>query len=286
MKVNVKDLNVELGGSPILKGINFEVGSGKVVGLLGPNGSGKSTLIKCLAGLIPTAMPYVAINDKLLCDMTRRSLAQKVAFVPQHAEADGDLSILDIVRLGRTPFRGAFSFWSEEDNSAVSDAMAYMHLNTLKDRAWQHLSGGERQRCQIARALAQKPDVLILDEPTNHLDIEYQLELMRLIMELPITVIVALHDLNLAANYCQLLAILARGQLVASGAPSEVLTADLLRSIWRVNASIDHSVEGCIDIRYSYHASSKKNTEPNLLRKHGKPVISPMEHVEYTDYVS
>lgn len=251
MKMTVDRLSVKLQDHNILNDVCFEVGPGETLGLLGPNGSGKSTLIRALAGLISSARPHVELNGLTLQDTSRQRLARRVAFVPQHARADAELSVVEIVSLGRTPHRGAFSCWSRADQDAVQEAMALMQLEALAGRAWHRLSGGERQRCQIARALAQKPDVLLLDEPTNHLDIQYQLELMRLITALPVTVIVALHDLNLAANYCQQLVILKEGRLVAAGTPPMILTAGLIQSTWRVDALINRSEKGTINILYA-----------------------------------
>lgn len=250
MSVVVTHLDVALQSTTILSDICFSVVQAQTVGLLGPNGSGKSTLIRSLAGLVPASTDRIQITGTALCQFPRRHLARRLAFVPQHAEADNELSVIDIVRLGRTPHRSAFSRWRETDNHAVHEALTLMQLNDLANRSWQHLSGGERQRCQIARALAQKPDVLLLDEPVNHLDIQFQLELMRLIAALPVTVVIALHDLNLAARYCQHLVVLQQGKVVATGSPQAVLTPELIHSTWKVYASVDHPANGSINIQY------------------------------------
>lgn len=251
MSIIVNNLNVTLQNHTILSDICFSAGHAQTVGLLGPNGSGKSTLIRSLAGLFPVSSDRIRISGTALCQFPRRNLARKLAFVPQHAEADNEMSVIDIVRLGRTPHRGAFSRWRDTDNHAVQEALTLMQLNGLANRTWQHLSGGERQRCQIARALAQKPDVLLLDEPVNHLDIQFQLELMRLITGLPVTVVIALHDLNLAARYCQHLVVLRQGEVVAAGSPSAVLTSELIYSTWQVHALVNHTSRGVMNIQYS-----------------------------------
>ncbi|MGK3114723.1 ABC transporter ATP-binding protein [Candidatus Pantoea formicae] len=250
MTISVHDLSVQLQTRRILTSITLHAPQSKTVGLLGPNGSGKSTLLRALAGLIPGADAHIRIGKETLSHLSRLQLARKLAFVPQHAEADDELTVMDIVRLGRTPHRRAFTFWTAEDNAAVQEAVALMQLEKLVDRCWYQLSGGERQRCQIARALAQRPDVLLLDEPVNHLDIQFQLELMRLVSSLPITVVIALHDLNLAAKYCQHLVVLSEGQVVTAGTPADVLTPERISATWRVKAHINTSEVGILNIQY------------------------------------
>jgi len=250
MSIVVTHLDVVLQNNTILSDICFSAGKTQTVGLLGPNGSGKSTLIRSLAGLFPASSDRIQITGTALCQFPRSHLARKLAFVSQHAEADNELSVMDIVRLGRTPHRGAFSRWRDADNHAVQEALTLMQLNGLVSRPWHRLSGGERQRCQIARALAQKPDVLLLDEPVNHLDIQFQLELMRLITALPVTVVIALHDLNLAARYCQHLVVLQQGKVVATGSPEVVLTPALIHSTWKVHALVNHPSNGTMNIQY------------------------------------
>ena len=155
--------------------------------------------------------------------MPLKTRARQLAFVPQHADVEGELTVEEIVRLGRTPYRKAFQRSTRDDDMAVEEAISLMRLCGLRQRRWQQLSGGERQRTQIARALAQQPRVLLLMSRQTT-DIQHQLELMRLISQLPLTVVVALHDLNLAANYCQRLILLKAGRIAATGAPAEVLT--------------------------------------------------------------
>ncbi|MEB6377460.1 ABC transporter ATP-binding protein [Leclercia adecarboxylata] len=250
MTLSLKGLQVTLQSHQVLHDINLELGTGEIVGLLGPNGSGKSTLLRCLAGLLPRHAHHIQLDGIPLSKISVKERAKRLAFVPQHAGVDGDLSVEQIVRLGRTPHRRGLFGWSERDDRAVEDAIRLMKLADLRYRLWQQLSGGERQRCQIARALAQQPGLLILDEPTNHLDIEYQLELMTLITQLPITVVVALHDLNLAANYCQRLILLKAGRVMASGPPDAVLTPHLIENAWHVKANVMKQGE-TVNIRYA-----------------------------------
>ncbi|WP_292968856.1 ABC transporter ATP-binding protein [Pantoea sp. UBA4549] len=251
MHVVVEKLSVTLQARSILSDISFSAKRSQTVGLLGPNGSGKSTLIRAMAGVQACAYAGVKIGGTLTSNLSRRQLSRKIAFVPQHAESEAEMSVIDIVRLGRTPHRSAFAPWRQADEEAVQQSLSLMKLNALAHRSWHRLSGGERQRCQIARALTQQPDILLLDEPINHLDIQFQLELMRLISALPVTVFVALHDLNLAAKYCQHLVVLHEGQIVATGAPAAVLTPALIRSTWQVDASINRTEQGIMNIQYA-----------------------------------
>ncbi|WP_024136988.1 ABC transporter ATP-binding protein [Salmonella enterica] len=252
MHVVVDKLSVTLQARRVLSDISFVAQRLQTVGLLGPNGSGKSTLIRAIAGVQPCTYASVKIGGKLTSNLSQRQLSRTLAFVPQHAEAaEAELSVIDIVRLGRTPHRKAFTPWRQADEDAVQQALSMMRLDALTHRTWQRLSGGERQRCQIARALTQQPDILLLDEPINHLDIQFQLELMRLISALPITVIMALHDLNLAAKYCQHLVVLHEGHVVASGKPAAVLTPELIQSTWQVDATICRTERGMLNIQYA-----------------------------------
>lgn len=251
MHVTIDNLSVTLQARRVLSDISFAAPRAQTVGLLGPNGSGKSTLIRAMAGVLPCAYAGVKIGGKSTGEMSRRQLSRTLAFVPQHAESEAGMTVAEIVRLGRAPHRSAFSTWRTADEQAVQQALSLMKLNALANRPWQRLSGGERQRCQIARALTQQPDILLLDEPINHLDIQFQLELMRLISSLPVTVIVALHDLNLAAKYCQQLVVLHQGQVVASGAPDSVLTPNLIKRTWQVDATIHRTGRGDMNILYA-----------------------------------
>lgn len=241
MRIEARELNVTLNRTAILHDVTLDVPFGRRIGLLGPNGSGKSTLLRCLAGLIAPARQQVFINHTPLAALSAGWLARRVALVTQHLTLDADLSVEEMVRLGRTPWRSAFSPWRDDDRLAVEQALSDTRLTGLRHKRWHQLSGGQQQRCAIARALAQQPDILLLDEPTNHLDIQHQLELMSLIDSLPMTTIAALHDLNLAANYCDELILLNEGVTVASGPPDAVLTPAHIRSVYGVDVSISHT---------------------------------------------
>ncbi|PHK95490.1 histidinol phosphatase [Pseudoroseomonas rhizosphaerae] len=222
--------------APILRGVSLAVRDGEMLGLVGPNGSGKSTLLRLLAGLLPPARGEVRLLGRPLRRTPRREVARLVALVEQQAETLERITLRDAVELGRTPWLSALRPWGAEDDGIVAGAMAAVDVQHLAARDWASLSGGERQRAHIARALAQRPRILLLDEPTNHLDIHHQLALLELVAALPVTKVIALHDLNQAMR-CDRLAVLQAGRLIRLGPPAEVLTPELLRDVFGVRAA-------------------------------------------------
>ncbi|MGE7369053.1 ABC transporter ATP-binding protein [Neorhizobium sp. NPDC001467] len=241
MSIRTDNITWKIGRKTILDGVSFEAQPGEMLGLLGPNGSGKTSLLRLLAGLKTPHSGSVTLDGRDLRSIGRRVMAQRIAFVEQHATTNSNLRVIDVVKLGRFPHRSMFSGWSTADDDAVAQALARAGMTEKRNERWQSLSGGERQRAHIARALAQSPKELILDEPTNHLDIQHQISLMRLVSDLPITSIIAMHDLNHAAMFCDRLIVLQRGRIVASGAPEEVLRQDLLNDVFAVDARIEVS---------------------------------------------
>jgi iron complex transport system ATP-binding protein len=236
--LNITDISWSVPAARILDQVTFAAPRGSLVGLLGPNGSGKTTLLRVVAGLIRPAEGSVTIGDDDLATLPRPVIARRMALLAQHAETDLDLTVLDIVLLGRTPHHR--SRWSDStaDTGLATEALTRVDLDGFATRKWQTLSGGERQRVQLARALAQQPELLLLDEPTNHLDIGHQLQLLHLVRRSGLTTLAALHDLNLAAMFCDPLAVLHHGRIVAAGPPFEVLTPALLADVYGVDAEI------------------------------------------------
>jgi iron complex transport system ATP-binding protein len=220
-------LSLRLGGRDVLHGVDLSVMPGETLGVVGPNGSGKSTLLKLLAGLRTPSSGSVRLLGEALERMPRRHIAQRLALVEQQADTLDAISVYDAVALGRTPWLSALAPFGNDDRAIVEQALADADASHLRRRLWGELSGGERQRVHIARALAQRPQVLLLDEPTNHLDIQHQLGLLRQVQALPVTTLVALHDLNQALT-CDRLAVLDQGRLVALGKPEAVLTPERL----------------------------------------------------------
>ncbi|ALB64933.1 ABC transporter (iron.B12.siderophore.hemin), ATP-binding component [Cronobacter condimenti 1330] len=241
MSIHANNISWSAGKKRIVDNVSLAVPTGQTLGLLGPNGSGKSSLLRILAGLRRPDAGRVLLDDTDITTLTKKKLAQRVAFVEQHAMTDANIRVRDVVKLGRIPHHSPLSPWTHQDDEIVRQALARVDMLTRSEEGWQHLSGGERQRVHIARALAQSPGEILLDEPTNHLDIHHQMHLMRLISELPVTSIVALHDLNHAAMFCDALIVMQAGQVVASGTPDEVLTESMLREVFKVDARIEIS---------------------------------------------
>ena len=180
----------------IVSDVSLDVAQGETLGLIGPNGSGKSSLLRLLAGLKRPQSGVVEIAGQDIARIPRRALARQLAFVQQSAATDTNVSVRDVVRLGRTPHRSALSGWTAADEAAVASALTRVDMQGRRVQPWQTLSGGEKQRVHIARALAQTPRILFLDEPTNHLDIHHQIGILRMVRALDLTSIEALHDLT------------------------------------------------------------------------------------------
>ncbi|WP_075180404.1 ABC transporter ATP-binding protein [Pantoea sp. 1.19] len=238
MTLHAEHLSWRVGSKVIVDDVSLRVAAGSTVGLLGPNGSGKSSLLRILAGLRRPHAGRVTLDGEDLTRMNKKTLARRLAFVEQHAVTGANMPVREVVRLGRIPHHSPFSAWRHEDEAAVTGALARVEMLESADRGWLSLSGGERQRVNIARALAQSPREILLDEPTNHLDIQHQLQLMQLIGALPVTSIVAIHDLNHAAQFCDALWVMQQGRVVASGTPEAVLTEALLWQVFRVKARV------------------------------------------------
>ncbi len=241
MSISISDVHWATSGVLVVKGVSLEVPTGQTLGLIGPNGSGKSSLLRLIGGLRKVKSGVIALGDTGIDTLARRDIARRVAFVEQQATTETQVTVSEVVRLGRTPHRGPLAPWSANDEEAVENALRQVGMVEKARQLWHTLSGGERQRVHIARALAQTPTELLLDEPTNHLDIQHQLEILSLVAKLPVTSIVALHDLNLAAMFCDRIAVLSQGRLVAVGPADEVLTEDLIADVFGVRAHIERS---------------------------------------------
>ena len=244
MTLSTDNVSWVAGGAPIVRGVTLRVPDSGVLGLVGPNGSGKSSLLRLLAGLRRSTGGAVYVDGRPIHRIRRAEVARRLALVEQQASTEVRLTAREVVALGRVPQRRAWDGWTARDEAAVNAALHRTGMMHRAAQRWSTLSGGERQRVQIARALAQEPRELLLDEPTNHLDIRHQLDLMRLLPGLGTRIIVALHDLNQAAAFCDGIAVMHEGRLVAQGPPCAVLDAALIRTVFAVEATIQNGPDG------------------------------------------
>ncbi len=239
MRAAAHDVTWVRRGRTVLDGVTIEVPDGSVTGLIGPNGSGKTSLLLLLAGLHRPTSGHVLLGERDAAAVPARERARLVALLEQHASTSLDLAVRQVVELGRIPHRGRWPGSPDRAASVIDEAMAAAHVGHLAGRRWQTLSGGERQRVQLARSLAQQPSMLLLDEPTNHLDLRHQLELLRTVRRLGVTTVAALHDLDLAAAYCDRLVVLDAGRVVAAGPVGDVLSSRLVAQVYGVTAEVE-----------------------------------------------
>ncbi|GEB59313.1 ABC transporter ATP-binding protein [Streptomyces gardneri] len=221
-----------------LRSADLTVRAGETVGLIGPNGSGKTTLLRCVYGTLTATAGRATLDGDDLHALGPKARARRVATVPQDSGTEFELTVRELVALGRSPHK---RFWEGDtgaDRDRVEAALARVGLAELADRPFPTLSGGERQRALVARALVQDPALLVLDEPTNHLDIRHQLDVLALVRTLGTTNLLALHDLNLAGAYCDRLYVMVEGRVVTGGTPAEVLTPALLTAVYGVDAEV------------------------------------------------
>ena len=256
MKITTQQLHAVLGNTEILRGIDFEANKGEFVGIIGPNGSGKSTLLRCLYRVLTPSEGAVFLDGKELSSYRVKESAQKLAVVAQHNYYNFEFSVRDVVMMGRAPHKRALDRDTAEDYQIMRQSLKAVGMQEFEERSFSTLSGGEQQRIILARALAQQTPCLILDEPTNHLDIKYQLWLMDIVKNLDCTVISAVHDLNIAAMYCDRLYAMKQGKVIAQGTPHELLTPDLIRELYEVDAEVN--IDGKGQLRIFYCPYSRK----------------------------
>jgi iron complex transport system ATP-binding protein len=242
MTLTAERLSLTYGERTVVKSLNLTIPNGKVTVLIGRNGSGKSTILKALGRLLKPSSGHVVLDGKAIDQMESRALARQLAILPQGPIAPEGLTVEELVKQGRFPHQNWLGIASKEDREAVERALAAMQLTELRERPLQALSGGQRQRAWIAMSLAQETPILLLDEPTTYLDVAHQLEVLELVAELNRrdgrTVVMVLHDLNQAARYADHLVAISFGQVVAEGAPKELLTPELIRRVFGVDAHV------------------------------------------------
>ena len=251
MEISTKDLEVFLEGTQIIKGMSVEIKEKEFVGILGPNGSGKSTLLKCIYRVLHPNTGEVKLNGKAIQTYSIKESAREMAVVAQHNYYNFDFSVQDVVLMGRSPHKRAMERDNAKDFSIVAESLEKVGMKEFRDRSFSTLSGGEQQRVILARALAQKTSCLVLDEPTNHLDIKYQLQLMDIVRSLNLTVVSAIHDLNIAAMYCDKIFVVKNGKITAFGTPDEVLTKEFIKEVYEVDVELLKDKDGLLHILYS-----------------------------------
>jgi iron complex transport system ATP-binding protein len=234
-RLQIDNLTFSYGDSETVSDITIHVKKGEFVGLIGPNGSGKSTVLKNLYRALSPDSGKATLDGENLCAMSARKSALKLGVVGQENDVPFDFLVEEIVAMGRSPHKKLFDIDTAEDRRIVYHALEHLGMTNMAKRSYTHLSGGEKQRVIIARVIAQETDFLILDEPTNHLDISYQLQIFDFVKRLNTTVLSAIHDLNLAALYCDRLYVLKNGKVTLSGTPAEVLTPKNLFDIYGVS---------------------------------------------------
>lgn len=234
----------------VLNNVNLTIRAGEMVGLLGPNGSGKTTLIKMASGVLrPTSLGKVQLDGQSLSTLRRKAIARYLAVVPQQFNIPFAFTVEEVVTLGRIPFLKPLGEENENDRRIVDAAMKLVDVSHLKNRRFNELSGGEKQKVVLAMAMAQQPRILLLDEPTAHLDISHQVQTLELVKHLNmtqgLTVLAALHDLNLAASYFDRLVLLKKGEIVIDGTPIQVLTEKLIKEVFDTPVLVNaHPVTG------------------------------------------
>ena len=237
-KVQVKNLRFSIDKKEILKDISFEIPKGSFVGVIGPNGCGKSTLLKNIYRLYKPSSGSILLDNKELAKMKDKDCAKEIAVLAQESNTHFDFTVEQIVKMGRYPYKSVFEDYSKDDLQMVKEMLQKVGLESFGERSFSELSGGEKQRTLIARALVQNTEFLILDEPTNHLDIGYQIQLMDLVKGLNITTLSAIHDMNLAAMYCDYLIVMKDGKIIKFGTVEEVINSEMLKDIFGVNAHV------------------------------------------------
>ncbi|WP_017976269.1 ABC transporter ATP-binding protein [Actinopolyspora halophila] len=235
MDLSMEGVDVSAAGVRLVRDVDVHVGSGALVGLVGPNGSGKSTTLRCVYRTLRPDRGDIRLGGSDISAMSLRESARRIAALTQESQSEFDFTVTEVVEMGHTPHRAT---GREERNHTHVEALRAVGCAHLAERSVLSLSGGEKQRVLIARALVQRPELLVLDEPTNHLDIRHQLEMLSLVRQLGMTTLTALHDLNLAAAWCDHVYVLSGGRVVTGGPPEQVLTPEVVGDVFGVRVHV------------------------------------------------
>ncbi|XEC97203.1 heme ABC transporter ATP-binding protein [Paenibacillus tarimensis] len=248
--IDVRQLVVKTDEQRIVDGVSCTFGKERMIGIIGPNGAGKSTLLGAISGYLPYHTGEVLLDGKRIESYSRKALAKRVAVLQQGGLPGTMFTVREVVEMARYPFQNWLGDETGDAGQVIGHALQVMGLEQLAERRLDQLSGGERQRVALAKVLAQQPEIIMLDEPTTYLDIGYQVQLLDVVRDWQrlegMTVIAVLHDLNLAAQYCDSLIVMNKGRIIRSGSPDEVLTAEMIREVYGAEAVITpHPVTGC-----------------------------------------
>ncbi len=273
MTLELVGISVDIGGRRIVNDVHVDVPDGTFVGLLGPNGSGKSTILKTIYRVNHPEAGQVLLDGRDLLAMRPKDVAQRVAVLAQETTIEFDFTVFEMVMIGRTPHKRAFDRDNDTDRSIVAHAIERVGCEDLAHRSFNTLSGGEKQRVLIARAIAQGADHLILDEPTNHLDIRYQLDVLELVAGLGVTILAALHDLSLAALFCDTVYLMTDGMIITGGPPASVITTEMVRHAYGADVLvIEHPETGTphlIPRRSDQNTETSDSIDGSSPPKHG-----------------
>lgn len=249
--MKLEDISFTYETSPVIKNLSVSIQEKDFIGLIGPNGSGKSTLLKVMGGILKSDSGSTQFKESLISRINKKLLAQSIAWIPQDHPMVFPFKVSEIILMGRHPYLSALSFESEEDFEITRRAMETTMTSQFADRYFNEISGGEKQRVMIASALAQSPEMMLLDEPTAALDLKYQVQILQILKNLNVehkmTLVMAMHDLNLASKFCNRLILLNEGQIVRDGPPEHVLDKNVLEQVYGIEVDLD-SKDGSIRV--------------------------------------
>jgi len=271
MRLQIDNLSFSYDNDKILKNIYMKIHRGEFIGIIGANGSGKSTLLRSLYGTLTPAAGCAMLDGKNLLTMRKKEAASHVGVMSQENHIPFDFTVEEIVAMGRTPHKRLFQGDTKEDKKIINNALKRLGLEDMAKKDYGQLSGGEKQRVLLARVVAQESDFLFLDEPANHLDIGYQIQFFDLVKQLGVTVLAAMHDLNMAALYCDRIYALKEGKIYSSGTPKEVLTSETIYELFRARSFVDYNdTMKSLSISFLPESIYHEREKPNETKEYDK----------------